>query len=376
MKTAIVILNWNTKEFLGKFLPGLLASVKSVDGAEVIVADNASTDGSAQFMKENFPDVRTIVFNENLGFTGGYNKAFEEIVTKAGAEAPEYFLLINSDIEVTDGWLEPLVEWMDNNPCCGACAPKLRSWHQRNMFEYAGAAGGYIDSFGYPFCRGRVLGKVEQDLGQYDHFHPEVFWASGACLMIRSSVYAEVGGLDKRFFAHMEEIDLCWRMQLSGYKVCVVSSSIVYHLGGGTLPSTSPCKLFLNFRNNLLMLDNNLAQTYALKHYRDSGNAVKAAAKGRTEASYMIRIRMAMDLMAAAAYLLTFRAKAFKAVLQAHKEYRKLRQQVAAESISAYLTNNPDAEVRHIYGKWIVLQSLLHGRSIFSGIHETDFFKF
>ena len=376
MKTAIVILNWNTKDFLGRFLPGLLSSVKSVDGAEVIVADNASTDGSAQFMKDNFPDVRTIVFDKNLGFTGGYNKAFKEIVTKAGNQAPEYFLLINSDIDVSEGWLEPLVEWMDSHPSCGACAPKLHSWHDRKMFEYAGAAGGYIDSFGYPFCRGRILGKVEQDMGQYDHIHPEVFWASGACLMVRSSVFAKVGGLDERFFAHMEEIDLCWRMQLAGYNVCVISSSIVYHIGGGTLPATSPFKLFLNFRNNLLMLDNNLALTYAIKHYKRSGKANQAAKKAQTEAAHMIRVRMVLDLVASTSYLLTFRFNAFKSVLRAHKEFKEIRKPLSVEAISTFLQNNKEAEVRHIYGKWIVLQSILHGRNTFSGIHNRDFFKF
>jgi GT2 family glycosyltransferase len=258
MKTAVVILNWNTEGFLKEFLPGLLHSVGKVDGAEVIVADNASNDGSLKVMQELFPQVRTIAFEKNYGFTGGYNKAFEQIDS-------EYFVLINSDIEVTENWLSPLVDWMDTHPECGACAPKLHSWQERDKFEYAGAAGGYIDRFGYPFCRGRVLKRLETDNGQYDN-PKDVFWATGACLMVRSSLYRKLGGLDERFFAHMEEIDLCWRMQLEGYRISVVPQSVVYHVGGGTLPATSPFKLYLNYRNNLLMLENNLSRTFALKY--------------------------------------------------------------------------------------------------------------
>ena len=219
MKTAVVILNWNTEGFLREFLPGLLRSVENVEGAEVIVADNASTDGSIKVMQEEFPQVRTIVLEKNFGFTGGYNKAFEQIDS-------DLFVLINSDIEVTDGWLEPLVRWMQEHPECGACAPKLHSWQEREKFEYAGAAGGCLDLFGYPFCRGRILKTLETDHGQYDS-PADVFWATGACLMVRSSLYRELGGLDDRFFAHMEEIDLCWRMQLAGYKVTVVPESMV-----------------------------------------------------------------------------------------------------------------------------------------------------
>ena len=205
MRTAVVILNWNTEGFLREFLPGLISSVGKVDGAEVVVADNASTDESMQMMQEEFPQVRTIAFDKNYGFTGGYNKAFEVLYGNAGSpksDATEYFLLINSDIEVNDGWLQPLVDWMDNHPDCGACAPKLHSYQQKDMFEYAGAAGGYLDSFGYPFCRGRVLSRLEQDEGQYDS-PADVLWATGACLLIRSKVYADLGGLDERFFAHM-----------------------------------------------------------------------------------------------------------------------------------------------------------------------------
>ena len=206
MKTAVVILNWNTEGFLKDFLPGLVSSVGKVDGAEVVVADNASTDGSISLMQNEFPEVKTIRFDKNLGFTGGYNKAFESLYGTAERpkeDAPEYFLLINSDIEVSDNWLESLVDWMDKHPDCGACAPKLHSWQQKDMFEYAGAAGGYLDRFGYPFCRGRILNRLEKDNGQYD-MPADVLWATGACLLVRSCVYAKLGGLDDRFFAHME----------------------------------------------------------------------------------------------------------------------------------------------------------------------------
>ena len=363
MKTAVVILNWNTKGFLEEFLPPLLASVKGCEGAEVIVADNASTDGSPDLMKEKFPQVKTMAFDMNHGFTGGYNKAFEEI------EA-EYFVLINSDIEVTQGWLQPLVQWMDAHPDCGACAPKLHSWQEREKFEYAGAAGGYIDRFGYPLCRGRVLKSLETDTGQYDS-PKDVFWATGACLMVRSKVYKDLGGLDSRFFAHMEEIDLCWRMQLEGWKVTVVPQSVVYHVGGGTLPAASPFKLFLNFRNNLLMLSNNSAYTFALDQYDRCPDIQKASRKGFIQAERLIFIRMCLDLMSSMVYLATLKTDCFKAVLKAHKEFRRLDRRRTAEDIRSYLERYAGkAEVRGRYGRWIILQSVLQGKRVFEKIES------
>ena len=374
MKTAVVILNWNTESFLRKFLPGLLRSCEKVDGAEVIVADNASTDGSLKVMEEEFPQVRTLRFEKNFGFTGGYNRAFAEIC--GGPDAPEYFLLINSDIEVPEDWLGPLTEWMDSHPECGACAPKLHSWQEREKFEYAGAAGGYIDRYGYPFCRGRILGRLETDAGQYDS-PADVFWATGACLMVRTSVYKGLGGLDDRFFAHMEEIDLCWRMQLEGWKVTVVPSSTVYHVGGGTLPATSPFKLFLNYRNNLLMLENNLAKTFALGLYSKGMDAEKAAVRGKRQAGRRITFRKILDGMSAAVYLLTLRADCFKAVWKAHKEYRKLRQRQTAQDVATYLeTYGSKGEVKGIYRKWIVLSSILKGADVAGSIRMKDFYKF
>lgn len=378
MKTAIVILNWNTEGFLREFLPGLLRSVADEDGAEVIVADNGSTDGSLKVMSEEFPQVRTIAFNLNHGFTGGYNRAFEEIYGTAEApleNAPEYFLLINSDIEVTEGWLRPLTQWMDSHPDCGACAPKLHSWQDRDMFEYAGAAGGYLDSFGYPFCRGRILKRLEKDEGQYDTPR-NVFWATGACLLVRSSVYAGLHGLDERFFAHMEEIDLCWRMQLQGWKVTVVPQSTVYHVGGGTLPAESPFKLFLNYRNNLLMLDNNLARTYALKLYRQGRPAEEAARKGICRARLRTFLRRDLDGFSAVVYLLTFRWKNVSSVLRAHREYLSLRHGSQTQDIIAYLQNyGSKAEMNGMYGKWIIPRAVFMGEKIFTSIKDKDFVK-
>ena len=374
MKTAVVILNWNTEGFLREFLPGLIHSVSKVDGAEVVVADNASTDTSMTVMKELFPHVRTLRFEKNLGFTGGYNRAFRELYSSD--DAPEYFLLINSDIEVTEDWLSPLVKWIDSHPDCGACAPKLHSWQEREKFEYAGAAGGYIDRFGYPFCRGRILKKLETDEGQYDN-PQDVFWATGACLMVRSSIYRKLGGLDERFFAHMEEIDLCWRMQLAGYKITVVPESLVYHVGGGTLPSSSPFKLFLNYRNNLLMLDNNLAFTYASEAYGKGGTVTEAAAKGVTKARRRILERKILDGCSALVYLLTFQTASFKAVLKAHREFKKLKSSPTMKETADYLKGmKQHTQVKGIYRKWIVLQYLIKGDNVFKSIREKDFFKF
>ena len=300
LKTAVVILNYNTREYLRRFLPGLIASCDGLD-AEVIVADNASHDGSLDMMAEEFPSVRTIALSENYGFTGGYNRALDQVQA-------QYYVLINSDVEVPEHWLRVLQDWMDSHPDCGACGPKLISFNERDTFEYAGAAGGLLDRYGYPFCRGRIMQKVEKDHGQYDS-PADVLWCSGACLMVRAEVWNALGGLDDRFFAHMEEIDLCWRMQLRGWKVTVVPQSYVYHIGGGTLPNESPFKLRLNFRNNLLLLENNLPATL----------------NSRFLARVRILTRMCLDGLSALVYLFTGRKSFYDAVVQAHREYRKLR---------------------------------------------------
>lgn len=367
MKTAVVVLNWNTEEFLERFLPSLIASTEGVEGgAEVIVVDNASIDGSLKVMKEKFPSVRTISFEHNLGFTGGYNRSLAMVDA-------EYQVLINSDIEVPANWLGPLVRWMDTHPDCGACAPKLHSWYDRDSFEYAGAAGGYIDRFGYPFCRGRIMKRVEMDKGQYDS-PAEVMWATGACLMVRSEVYRKLGGLDERFFAHMEEIDLCWRMHLYGHKVWVVPESVVYHLGGGTLPNTSPRKLFFNFRNNLMMLQNNLAKTYGLSLVKGGMLPEKAAEVALKKANRTIRIRMGLDLMSAAAYLILLKYRYFQSVLKAHREYRKFAMSQTKCNLVCYLNLFADkAEVKGIYSRWIIPIAFLKGKDVFGAIKQDKF---
>jgi len=255
MKVAIVILNWNGEKYLNQFLPVLLENTR-IEDVEIVVADNASTDGSLLLLKDKFPAVRTVLLDKNYGFAGGYNKALAQI------EA-EYFVLLNSDVEVTENWLTPMLQYLDLNKDVAACQPKIRAYHNRQYFEHAGASGGFIDYLGYPFCRGRVFGNVEEDKGQYDDV-VDVFWATGACMMIRSEVYSKVGGLDDEFFAHMEEIDLCWRLNARGYRIVCVPQSTVFHVGGGTLNVEHPRKTYLNFRNNLLMLYKNLPQN-ALK---------------------------------------------------------------------------------------------------------------
>ena len=248
-RVAIIILNWNGEKLLREFLPSVVKNTNS-DLGRVVVVDNHSTDGSWICLEQEFPDVERVLFEDNFGFAGGYNRAIEMI------EA-EYVVLLNSDVEVAPGWLEPLVAVLDRDERVAAVQPKILAYRDKKKFEYAGAAGGYIDYLGFPFCRGRVMDTTERDDGQYDD-EVDVFWATGASLCIRRDVYRAVGGLDEAFFAHMEEIDLCWRLKNGGYTLKVVPSSVVYHLGGGSLPMNHPRKLFLNYRNNLLMLHKNL----------------------------------------------------------------------------------------------------------------------
>ena len=244
MKTAVVILNYNGEHHLRRFLPSVIDNTR---GADIVVADNGSTDGSLQLLATEFSAVRTIALEENYGFAEGYNRALAQL------NEYNYFVLLNSDVQTPEGWLEPLIARLESDSSIAVTAPKILSVEQPEMFEYAGAAGGYIDYLGYPFCRGRILSTVEQDSGQYDDAR-ELFWVSGAAFCVRRSVYFSLGGLCGDFFAHMEEIDLCWRMQLAGWKVVVEPKSTVYHLGGGTLATQSPRKVFLNHRNNLAML--------------------------------------------------------------------------------------------------------------------------
>ena len=247
IKTAVVILNWNGKNWLEKFLPNIISN--SLD-SEIIIADNNSSDDSIKFLKKNYPKIRIIKNNGNFGYAKGYNLALKQINS-------EYYVLLNSDIKVTKNWISPIISLMDLNKNVSACQPKILDYNNKNKFEYAGAAGGYIDKFGYPFCRGRIFNFLEKDIGQYND-STEIFWATGACLFVRSSHFWETGGLDEDFFAHQEEIDLCWRLKNKGYKVMVVPKSIVYHVGGGTLKIGSPFKTHLNFRNNLYMMFKNL----------------------------------------------------------------------------------------------------------------------
>ena len=294
-KVAVIILNWNGQALMERYLPSVVSRTQMA-GAEVVVADNGSTDGSVAWLQAQYPALRLVLLDRNYGFAEGYNRAIEAV------EA-EYVVLLNSDVEVPAGWLEPMLEYMDAHPEVAACQPKIRSDRQRDYFEHAGAAGGFIDRLGYPFCRGRIQSNVEKDLGQYDTV-VDIFWATGACLIIRRDDYLVAGGLDADFFAHMEEIDLCWRLRLLGHRLVCLPQSSVYHLGGGTLNVQNPRKTFLNFRNNLLMLYKNLPA--------DSLRSV------------MWR-RWVLDMVAAVFFLLKAETDNFKAVFKARRAYRQMK---------------------------------------------------
>lgn len=299
-KIAVVILNWNGSEMLRTFLPSVLQYSKA-DGVEIIVADNASTDGSLSVLENEFPTVRVIKLTENHGFADGYNLALKQV------EA-EYYVLLNSDVQVTGHWLEPMVEYLDTHSEVAACQPKIRSWKYPDYFEYAGACGGFIDRYGYPFCRGRIMEMLEKDKEQYETIIP-VFWATGAAMFIRSVDYWEVGGLDGRFFAHMEEIDLCWRLRSRDRGIVCIPQSTVYHVGAATLKKDNPRKTFLNFRNNLVMLYKNLPDK---------------------ELKQVMFIRGILDYVAAFTFLLKGQVTSAKAVFQARCEYRRLKKEFAA----------------------------------------------
>ncbi|MTI33535.1 glycosyltransferase family 2 protein [Xanthovirga aplysinae] len=336
-KLAIVILNYNGKDFLQKFLPSVLSN--SPEGS-VIVADNASTDQSVSLLKKGFPQVRLIEIKVNGGYSAGYNEALRQI------EA-EYYVLLNSDVEVTPNWTEPIVQFLDKNPQVAACQPKILSWNRKDEFEYAGAAGGFIDSLGYPFCRGRVFQTLEKDLHQYDDVQ-QIFWATGACLFIRSSIFHNLGGLDDDFFAHMEEIDLCWRINSAGYKVFYIGESTVFHVGGGTLKQGNPRKTYLNFRNGLTLLYKNLPWTKLL---------------------WKLPIRIFLDLIAALKFLLSDRSpKNAAAVLKAHKDfftnlntYKSGRKQALKQRVVK--------KDKKIYSGSIVLDYFLRRRKTFSKVN-------
>ena len=294
-KVSVVILNWNGVGMLQKFLPGVIKYSQG-EGVEVCVADNGSTDESVVWLQTYCPDVRLIVLDKNYGFADGYNMALQQV------EA-EYVVLLNSDVEVTPHWLDPLMEYMDAHPEVAACQPKIRSERSKALFEYAGASGGYLDKYGYPFCRGRIFDVVEEDKGQYDTVQP-IFWATGAALFICLKDYRESGGLDGRFFAHMEEIDLCWRLRSRGRGIVCIPQSTVYHVGAATLKKENPRKTFLNFRNNLLMLYKNLP---------------------KKELKRVMFLRGVLDGIAALVFLLKGEKEAARAVLQARKEFKRIR---------------------------------------------------
>lgn len=341
MRAAIAILNWNGKTLLEKFLPDVIA--QSPAYAEVVVIDNASTDGSVEFIASNFTSVKIIQNTDNYGFAKGYNEGLKKIDA-------DYFVLLNSDVQVTKNWVDPVIALMESDTSIAACQPKLLNYSIRDEFEYAGGAGGFIDKWGYPFCRGRIFNSFEKDSGQYDD-EKEIFWASGACLFIRAQIFFDTGGLDEDFFAHMEEIDLCWRMKNMGYKIIYCPRSVVYHVGGGTLSKISPAKTFFNFRNNLILLCKNHAPEY----FR-----------------IKMLLRLKMDMLAGLKFLFAGDFSHFLAVLRAHWSFysslgRTLKKRRAMQKRITHYTASP------VYKKSIVWQYFVKGERKFSELEEKLF---
>ncbi|MDE6266593.1 MAG: glycosyltransferase family 2 protein [Muribaculaceae bacterium] len=327
-QTAIIILNWNGEKLLPEFLPKVIARTDN-SMADIIVADNGSTDSSLTLLREQFPAVKVMGFTENYGFAEGYNRAI------AGAGDYRYVVLLNSDVAPADGWNRILEQFMDTHRDVAAVQPKILSYSSPDKFEYAGASGGFIDRHGYPYCRGRIFDIVETDRGQYDS-PVEIFWASGAALMVRRDLYIKAGGLDAGFFAHMEEIDLCWRLQLLGYKIMAVPSATVYHLGGGSLDYGNPRKTYLNFRNNLLMMHKNLP--------------VKVRRR-------KLFVRRLMDTLAWVKFMVALNFKSANAILRAHRDYARM---------SGNYNTDPTVDLLQKQTTDIVSQRFLHGKKYFS----------
>lgn len=338
-KVAVVILNWNGEQMLAKYLPGVVEY--SRQEAEVWVADNNSSDGSMHLLETQFPQVKTLVLEQNYGFAEGYNRALKKIDA-------EYYILLNSDVEVTHHWLTPLVEFMDAHPQVASCQPKLLAVHDKDRFEYAGACGGFIDKYGYPFCRGRIFDVVEQDNGQYD-YQQEIVWATGACMMIRAEDYWQAGGLDGRFFAHNEEIDLCWRLRLMGRKIFCIPESQVYHVGGGTLPKGNPRKTFLNFRNNLTMLYKNLPDE---------------------DLAYVMRMRWFLDYLAAFETLVLNRNWGdCKAIFQARRVFKAWRHDFDVDRQKIQTARKEHGKISCLYQKSILWQFYAKGKKTFQELN-------
>lgn len=325
---AVIILNWNGEKMLAEYLPQVISATDDTI-ADVIVADNGSDDGSLELLERSFSGVIVVKLDRNYGFAEGYNRAI-------AATDYRYTVLLNSDVAPATGWLNPLYDYMEAHPDVGACQPKIRSYVDHKSFEYAGACGGFLDRNGYPYCRGRIFDTVERDSGQYDMVIP-VFWASGAALMVRSELYVKVGGLDKDFFAHMEEIDLCWRIKLAGYAVVVIPQSVVFHLGGGTLPASNPRKTYLNFRNNLLLLHKNLPDSSRKKR---------------------LLVRRLYDALAWVKFVVSLDFADASAVLRAHRDFRKMRANYTSHPDVDLLPKSPD----------IVVDYYLRRRKVYSDL--------